>query len=328
MSYCGPVWTSPYTYTGIKNAILSAQAAMHPARAGNRAADREHLYLNFRVHTARDGKIDLLPTYILYGPGPGAGTGRETPVWLRLIDADDEVIRVHHCHFANPHHQADAATFDVHEAVPWDPATRSIEFLLDGKVINRAEVEAEDPRLTVHPPERMEAEPERMRVKWDARHSKTVWYMVRYTHDGGQTWHAVDADLTSPGLVVDLDLLPGGDQCAFQIVASSGLRTVTAETEPFAVKRKPRTVTILRPKTGEQFTQGASVCLLGVGHSPDFETAYFEDVMWTSNRDGYLGIGDQLTTHTLSPGRHRISVSVPDGLSGEASATVSIQIRN
>jgi hypothetical protein len=64
-----------------------------------------------------------------------------------------------------------------------------------------------------------------------------------------------------------------------------------------------------------------------VGHSPDFETADFEDTMWTSNRDGYLGVGDQLTTHTLSPGRHRISVSVPDGLGGEASATVSIQIR-
>ena len=113
----------------------------------------------------------------------------------------------------------------------------------------------------------------------------------------------------------------------FQIVASSGLRTVTAETEPFEVKRKPRAVAILRPKTRDQFRHGESVVLFGGGHSPDFATAHFEDVVWRSNLDGHLGIGHQLTTHTLSPGRHRITVSVPDGLSSEASASVTIRIQ-
>jgi hypothetical protein len=111
------------------------------------------------------------------------------------------------------------------------------------------------------------------------------------------------------------------------IVASSGLRTVTAETEPFEVKSKPRTAAILRPKPGERFPRGASVVLIGGAHSPDFETADFEEVVWTSNLDGHVGIGHQLTTHTLSSGRHRITVSAPDGLGGEASASVTVQIQ-
>jgi len=326
MSYCGPVWTSPYTYVGLKNRISMSQAAMHPERAGRRDVEREHLYLNFRVHTTHDGKVDLLPSYILHGPGLVLETGREAPVWCHLVGADGEVILVHRCHLSNPHHDPDAATFDVHEAVPWDPATRSIEFLGGGKVIHRIEVEADVPKLTVKPPRRAEKGPELMCVEWDAHHSKKLWCIVRYTHDSGKTWRAVAADVTFWSLVVNLDLLPGGERCVFQIVASSGLRTVTAETEPFEVKRKPRTAAILRPKPGERFPRGASVVLFGGGHSPDFETADFDDVVWTSNLDGHLGIGHQLTTHTLLPGRHRITVSVPDGLGDEASASVTVEI--
>jgi hypothetical protein len=327
MSYCGPVWTSPYTYSGLKSAISNSQAALHSERAGGRDVEREHLYLNFRVHTAHDGKVDLLPSYILHGRVPVLETGLEAPIWCQLVDADGEVILLHHCHLSNPHQCPDAATFDVHDAVPWDPATRSIEFLRGGKVIHRIEVEAEDPKLTLKPLRRVQRALELMRVEWDAQHSKKLWCIVRYTHDGRKTWRAVGADLTSWSLVVNLDLLPGGERCMFQIVASSGLRTVTAETEPFEVKSKPRTAAILRPKPGERFPRGASVVLIGGAHSPDFETADFEEVVWTSNLDGHVGIGHQLTTHTLSSGRHRITVSAPDGLGGEASASVTVQIQ-
>ena len=181
------------------------------------------------------------------------------------------------------------------------PATKAIEFLRGVEVIHQIEVEADVPKLTLKPLRRVERERELVRVEWDVQHSKNFWCIVRYTHDGGKTWRAIAADLTSWSLVVNLDLLPGGERCMFQIVASSGLRTVTAETEPFEVKRKPRAVAILRPKTGDQFRHGESVVLFGGGHSPNFATADFEDVVWTSNLDGHLGIGHQLTTHTLSP---------------------------
>ena len=268
MSYCGGLWTSPYTYNGVKSAISTSQAALHPERAGGRDVrdvDREHLYLNFRVHTAHDGKVDLLPSYMLHGPGLVLEGVPEAPVWCQLVGADGEVILVHRCHLSNPHHDPDAATFDVHEAVPWDPAAKSLEFLRGGKVIDRIEVEADDPKLTVKPPRRAGRGPELMRVEWDAQHSKKFWCIVRYTHDGGETWRAVAADLTSWSLAVNLDLLPGGERCMFQIVASSGLRTVAAETEPFEVRRKPRTAAILRPKPDERFPRSESVVLLAAG---------------------------------------------------------------
>src|SRR5262245_35461848 len=126
------------------------------------------------LHTAHDGKVDLLPSYTLHGSGLVLEGAPEAPVWCQLVGADGEVILMHRCHFRNAHHDPDAATFDVHEAVPWDPATRSIEFLRGGKVIDRIEVEADTPKLTVKPPRRAEREPELMRVEWEAQHSKKL----------------------------------------------------------------------------------------------------------------------------------------------------------
>ena len=128
MNYCGPVWTSPYTYVGIKSAISIAQAALHPERAGGRILEREHLYLNFRVYASHDGKVDLLPSYILHGQAPVLETRPEAPVSCQLVGADGEVILVDHCQLSNPHQCPDAASFDVHDAVPWDPRPRRSNF--------------------------------------------------------------------------------------------------------------------------------------------------------------------------------------------------------
>ena len=67
--------------------------------------------------------------------------------------------------------------------------------------------------------------------------------------------------------------------------------------------------------------------LLGGGFSPDFETTDFDDVVWTSDRDGVIGTGYQVITHSLSAGRHRISIGFPDGLGGEASASVFVSFK-
>jgi hypothetical protein len=72
--------------------------------------------------------------------------------------------------------------------------------------------------------------------------------------------------------------------------------------------------------------QGESVVLAGVGYSPDFETTPHEEVIWTSNVAGFIGYGPEVITETLSPGLHKITLGVADGLGGEASADVLIKI--
>lgn len=331
MSYCGPVWTSPYTYVGLKNAITAAPATAHPDAAGGRNVEREYLYLNYRIF--RGGEVQLLPSFHLHGPAPQGETGPESDVSCDLVGPEGELLETHRCSITNPHIDPDGPVVEFHEVVPWSDSTTSLVFRRGDQVCHTLEVEEAAPELTLQPVKRVDRTPGLARIEWaDKRQAKaadktSVSYVVRYSNDNGTSWRALAADLTKKRLVVNLDLLPGGDQCLFQVVASSGIRTSTATTEPMEVAQKPREARILAPLDGATFTPGDDVEFLGGGFSPDFETVESEDVIWTSSRDGNIGIGYQVVTNRLSKGRHRISVSLPDGLGDEVRKSIAVTVR-
>jgi hypothetical protein len=64
-----------------------------------------------------------------------------------------------------------------------------------------------------------------------------------------------------------------------------------------------------------------------MGFSPDFGTTDFADMVWSSNRDGLLDVGYDTVVDNLSVGRHRLELTVPDGLGGESTARVSVEVR-
>jgi hypothetical protein len=325
MSYCGPVWVSPYTYIALKNAITASPASAHPERAGGKSAPGEYLYINFRAH--RDGKVDLLPSFHLDGMPPRVEVGPRSPISCHLLGGQGEILESHHCHLNDPHQDPDDPYLELHEVLPWYAETRVIAFFREGKLCHELEVESEPPRVCMQPPARLEEPKDLMRVEWYGEHPKTpVTYVLRYSHDDGKTWRAVIADLTEHSHVVNLDLLPGGERCKFQVVASAGTRTALAETGTFSVPQKPRKVYILSPERDSTFRRGEPVVLLGGGFSPDFQTTDFEDVTWTSSIDGLMGVGYQVIVHTLSVGRHKITLSFPDGLGGEASGSIFVRI--
>lgn len=328
MSYCGPVWTSPYTYIGLKNGITASPAAAHPERAGGREPEREYLYLRFRVD--RTGKVELLPSFHLPGPGAGPELGPRTDVTCDLLGPKGELLDSHRCGLTNPHMDPDGPVIELHEVVAWSPEVRSIVFRRGDEVCHTLEVEEKAPEVTLKAPK---ITGNLARLEWSAKAAPRVkgtaplTYVVRYSHDAGQTWRPLAADLTEPKLVVNLDLLPGGEECVFQVVASSGIRTALATTEPVAIPEKPCLAHIVSPEDGATFSQGDAVELLGGGFSPNFETTEYDDVSWTSSQDGRLGTGYQVVTNSLSPGRHRITLRVPDLMGGESIASRVITIR-
>jgi hypothetical protein len=289
--------------------------------------EREYLYLNFRAY--RDGRVELLPSFHLSGaaPVPEAEDGRQSRVVCELRDAEGRVIGFHRCHLTNPYVDPDSPYHDYHEMVPWEGETRSIRFLRNGEEVDEVEVEQQAPQITAGPVTELDDRRNRMRLEWEGQHeTESVTYLVRYSNDGGENWVGVAASLTEPKFEVDLDTLPGGERCVFQVVASSTIRTTVAETDPISVPVKPRRPIIVSPESGSTFLEGESVVLAGVGYSPDFETAPLDEVVWTSNVAGFIGYGHEVITHTLAPGLHKITLGVVDGLGGEASADVLIRI--
>src|SRR5262249_16965617 len=336
MSYCGPVWVSPYTYVGLKNSIVSGQggAPAHADRAGSRLVPGENLFLNYRMY--RSGKVELMNSFQLYTSAPPMEVGEPTNVGCDLLTKDGTLLYTHRCRIINPHMEEDDVYVDFHEAIlleeHWKDNVHSITFTREGKVTHKIEVDAPAPKVGFTEIKQVERRPELMRLKWKVEHpargkrtQHPVHFILRYSNDGGATWSPVAADLTDTQHIVNLNLLPGGEECVFQVIASSGIRSSVATTESLQVPKKPRKAYILSPaNSGMTFERGEGAVLLGGGFSPDFETADLDEVVWVSNRDGVIGTGYQVIAHSLSTGQHRISIGLPDGLGGEALASVFV----
>ena len=338
MSYCHvwwsrvSQWVSPYTYLGLKDAILSSTVATNFPRPGIADVVRDYLYLNFRMY--RDGKVELLPSFHLLGHQPSKGSSPPAPVSFDLLGDDGRVIGFHRCHFANACQDPDGPYVDFHEVTEWEPGIGSIAFVRDGHVVHTLEVEKSPPEVTIRDPRPLDDKRELLRIDWDitpgeirGESERTVTYMLRYSNDRGKSWRAIAANLTDLHYVVDSNRLPGGESCMFQVVASAGIRTAFAETGSLPIPCKPRQALILSPKSHDAFVQDESVVLRGVGFSPDFGSAEFSDLVWTSNLDCCIGVGPEVVTHALSIGRHTIKLCIPDGCEGEASALVFIEIQ-
>lgn len=329
MSYCGPTWVSPYTYVGLKNAITAQMAAMHPMSAGPRRVEQENLFLNFEMR--RDGSVELLPSFVVRGTAPGHETGTPTGISCDLVDQRNAVLETHDCHLSDPHQSVDAAILVMREMVPFDPQVRAIVFRRDGQVCHTIQVEDAPPEITLEEPKRVERRQDLVRLEWKARQAdaKPMTYMVRYSNDGGATWRCVASNLTETKCVIDLGLLPGGEQAVLQVLASSGIRTAEATTHPLSVPRKPRNAYILSPEPGMRIMEGEPLVLQGGGFSPDFETSEFDEVLWACDGEK-VGVGYEVVANRLEPGRHRVTLSVPDGIGAEAvaSVTVTVEVRS
>jgi hypothetical protein len=217
----------------------------------------------------------------------------------------------------------------MHEVIPWDERTASVRILRGGKEIHAQTLGHKAPSVRFRPTTAMKHTAQSIDVEWETPHEASeVSQVLRYSHDGGQTWRALAVNPSDSHHEVDLNFLAGGPHCVFQLLSTAGLRTTVVETEPFALPRKPVRAFILAPETGTSLGQGAPVTLRGGGFSPDFGSSDFEDLIWTSNIDGYLGVGHEVVLHRLALGRHRISLTMADGLGGEANASVFLVVQS
>lgn len=337
-SYCPePSWVSPWTYLKLKDALTPvAQAMLVTSGAVKKssiweAEMAEFYHLSCRIY--RDtpyGRVEIQSAFHLNRHPPQV-SGTPSDITLELLNETGGLIDVVRCIEQNLHVDIPMPFTDYTAAFPCYPELRSIRVVHNGNVLRVLEVAQEAPNLEIVDTKRIESHlGNLLRLHWrgEALEETTprLEYGVRYSHDG-ERWRALATGLTQTQYVVNLDLVPGGEHCRLQIVASAGLRTTVMETEPFAVPRKSRQAYISSPQTGSEFEIGMPIALAGTGFSPDFGLTSPDEVVWSSRSIGTIGTGYQLTTNTLPIGYHRITMYVPDGLGGEASASTEIRIK-
>jgi hypothetical protein len=153
----------------------------------------------------------------------------------------------------------------------------------------------------------------------------TLTYSLLYSYDNGVTWQIIATSLTTTTFLVDVDSLAGGTDVRFRVVASDGFNMSYAET-PAAINvpNKAPQATIASPVTNQFVLADSLLVMQGIGLDLEDGTLPGASLVWSSHRQGTLGIGANLPTNILATGQHTITLTVQDSLGQPASAAVSI----
>ena len=331
MSYC-PVqnWTSPYGYLQILQALQSG--LFTAALSATTATPSSYHYLSFEVHSrgqdSGQPQVRVTSSFcVARNDPPLRGRADQAPsvVSVELLDADGGFLHALPCD-PQPHvdRHSPFEMFKVH--FPDFRELGRVRLARDGAVLGEFPVASEGPHLS---DVRMERDGQLIRLTWQAEYREetapAMEFGVRFSSDGN-TWRPVVSAGTEPSAVLDITLLPGGEECRIQIVASAGFRTTVHETDAFSLPRKPCTAYIVSPTADAEYVAGEPITFSGTGFSPDFGNARPDEITWTSLAAGPLGSGHSITTTGLPVGHHWITVHVPDGLGGLATASVPIRV--
>ncbi|CAN5332147.1 hypothetical protein BH10ACI2_BH10ACI2_02920 [soil metagenome] len=151
----------------------------------------------------------------------------------------------------------------------------------------------------------------------------TLTYSLLYSRDNGATWIGIGNGIVGNSYAVDFSSLPGGTSSLIKVMVSDGFRSAEDVSDnTFSVANKPPTAAIVSPPTGTSFPTNTKLTLQATG--ADLEDGSLVDAAfrWSSDRDGFLGIGQVLEV-TLSAGNHIITMTAQDSGGLTSSSTIN-----
>ncbi len=329
-----PAWISPYTYQALRGAFCPRRGVAGLGSRGSPFPLPQHLFLDFQIF--RSGKVEVRPSFHYAAPPARTGaSGEWTPYAVELRDSTDRVLHAERILLADPYRDLDSASLDFFKPIPFHKDTARIVFTRDTSdkgqardILAALDVPKRPPAVKLLAPAKGQRLAGKVRVTWKGEGAdKGLHYLVRYSHDARKTWRVLATLLTKNSIVVDLNSLPGGQRCYFQVLATEGIRTGGAVTGPFVVARKPRTTVIIEPASQAVFRKGAAVTFTGEAFSPDTGSAPANEMEWSSSLDGTLGTGHRVIARSLRAGLHTITLRAPDGGGGRSVRTMRVRIR-
>lgn len=140
----------------------------------------------------------------------------------------------------------------------------------------------------------------------------------------GIEWSSnLDGPLGTAATLTVTTLQAGQHTITARVADSSG--TQASASVQIRVEIIPPNLQVHSPTEGRTYEQGTSVNFNAEAYD-NADGDLSDGIQWSSNRDGVIGIGAELSSSTLSLGAHVITASVRDSSNAEASQTRNITI--
>ncbi len=345
MSYCQDEWISEYTYRAILNyrgySVATGGIPANDQQAAEwgqlqQSAGASQSYL-FASGTITGEQAELDPWAILEYPegsfDEGSGAGEYQ---LRLVDAGEGTLFERNFDLEMsipsplpgvPASVAEDEVFSFYEVLPWYTDTVRIELWHGGSLLAERTVSVNAPEVGITRPENgasWSADGE-YTVEWTAHDDDDdpLWFDVAFSRDNGATWEVFATRLEETSLDVGGDQFPGTDQALLRVFASDGLLTSEATVGPFSIASKSPQAIIALPQTKTTLPPGNYVSLKGYGYDPEDGMLDSSSLSWSSDQDGALGTGSQVSTE-LSEGLHTITLTATDSDVNPGTATINV----
>lgn len=165
-----------------------------------------------------------------------------------------------------------------------------------------------------------------------------VTYIVQYSRDNGANWEVLAAGTPNTSLPFEADqLLPGSASTTapgssrIRIIASDGFNTTMRLSDPFIVTNRAPIATISIPAEGARFGPSETIRFRGSGFDP--ENGYLDPAtyshVWNINGvivAGGVNNGEYIATNGFAPGTYTATLSVFDANIASGSTTVHFTV--
>lgn len=190
------------------------------------------------------------------------------------------------------------------------PEVTRLVLCRDGEVLHEAPVAAEQPRLSA-----VRVTPEsgdRWRVDWDATHDLPLTFQIAFV-DPQRRLFPVARGIDSNSFTLDADNLPGGRACHVAVLATDGVRSAAARSEPFDVAPKSAALVMIAPEPETHLLPGQPFSLLGFARDIAGTSLPDAGLVWSIDGE-QVASGLRLALgRALPAGEHVIELAYSDG---------------
>ena len=298
-----PNWTSPYTYMGLMTSFFSTNASVGIKTLSGpklRKERTEQLFVS-GVLLSEKKEVKLNPLYH-YPVFCKPATGDFTRYEMALVDNEGVTLEEEQIQSA----QCRKWRIRISQTISFNPAAVALEVRDGEKVLIR--IRRPEGRPVIENVGLIRDK--RLRLSWEAHHTEKIqlFYSIAITFDNGEHWQRIAKDLNAPLYEFDPNDLPGGENCRLRILATDGFNTVFAETDNFDLPIKPPVIIPVNLKEGDELPANEKIHLVAEAISPRFGSIAADNISWSSDCQGELGLGNELVV-ILNEGLHQLTIT-------------------